>query len=507
MACRQSIFPLTDRAVPGTASNATPIAAPQEGQNPDQSRPSDGDDAGVSQEAEIVTQKQIARELPPTMDTARLLRDVPGVSTYEAGGVSGLPAIHRMADDRLNILIGGVQTTSACANHINPPLSYIGPANVERIEVYSGVMPVSKGGDSIGGTIIAEPKSPVFAPQAAKLLPPSSGGPQAALAPLPFLKLPAAGSTPVRRGRHLLVTGMISSFFRGNNNGISVSGTANVATNHWSLLYNGDWQRATNYHAGGAGKKILSTNFIAENHSGTLAYQNDGHYILAARRDPEHPHQGFPNQRMDMTGIVATQSKTKYKGLDDWGSCRRARLLEQRQIIRWASCRTSSQPTCRWPRSGQDYGYSVKAEIPLRGRSRGKDILRVGSEFHGFQLNDWWEPTGTWRGPTPMTMTMPPMMPGGMPMTMTKWMMPMNMMGPLTFWNINNGRRNRLGHYVEWDAEWNDQWSSLLGFRNDTVWFNTGPVSPYDWRDPLYMESCKSNMMTGGPDCSPRITR
>ena len=46
-------------------------------------------------------------------------------------------------------------------------------------------------------------------------------------------------------------------------------------------------------------------------------------------------------------------------------------------------------------------------------------------------------------------------------------MMPMNMMGPLTFWNINNGKRNRLGTYAEWDAEWNDQWSTLLGVRNE----------------------------------------
>ena len=105
-------------------------------------------------DAKIVDQKEIEKERPAVADTAKLLENTPGVSMYEAGGVSRLPAIHGMADDRLKIIVGGVQPTSACANHMNPPLSYIDPNNVQKIEVFSGVMPVSRGGDSIGGSII-----------------------------------------------------------------------------------------------------------------------------------------------------------------------------------------------------------------------------------------------------------------------------------------------------------------------------------------------------------------
>ena len=36
-----------------------------------------------------------------TSDTARMLEDQPGVSLYGAGGVSSLPVIHGMADDRI----------------------------------------------------------------------------------------------------------------------------------------------------------------------------------------------------------------------------------------------------------------------------------------------------------------------------------------------------------------------------------------------------------------------
>ena len=42
---------------------------------------------------------------------------------------------------------------------------------------------------------------------------------------------------------------------------------------------------------------------------------------------------------------------------------------------------------------GQNFGYSVKAEIPQSPR----DMLRVGNELHGYLLDDWW-PAVTWAG-------------------------------------------------------------------------------------------------------------
>ena len=86
-------------------------------------------------------------------DTAQLLDAQPGVSLYGNGGVSSLPAIHGMADDRVRIKVDGMDLISACANHMNPPLSYIDPSNVGSIKVFAGITPVSMGGDSIGGTI------------------------------------------------------------------------------------------------------------------------------------------------------------------------------------------------------------------------------------------------------------------------------------------------------------------------------------------------------------------
>ncbi len=422
------------------------------------------------QEALTLDQQQIARELPPTADAAQLLRDVPGVSLYEAGGVSRLPAIHGMADDRLNIQIGGVKVTSACANHMNPPLSYIDPNNIEKIQVYSGVTPVSVGGDSIGGTIIAEPKSPVFLPSQPKAAP----VPAPAIAALPLWPLAEPGQLRFGPDGGVLATGVISSFFRGNNNGITVAGAANVATQNWSLLYNGAWSRATDYHAGGAGHKILSTGFISENHSGTLAYQNNGHFLSLRGAVENIPYQGFPNQRMDMTKNRGYTVEGKYQGAYDWG------FVDARGYWNYVTHEMGflydKQPAYMpMATTGADYGYSIKAEIPFAKLSQ-QDLLRIGSEFHGFTLNDWWEPV-----------------PGQTSLLTGRF----NMMQPNTFWNVNNGYRNRISHYAEWEGRWNAQWSSLLGVRNDTVWMNTGPAQPYDWRNPVPMPMSGMSGMGG----------
>lgn len=386
---------------------------------------------------------------PTASDTAQLLTEAPGVGLYEAGGVSRLPSLRGLADDRIKIVLGGGEITSACANHMNPPLSYIDPNNVGKIEVLSGVTPVSKGGDSIAGTIIVSPKAPVFAGQAA----------------------PAAqGLSPFKTDK-LIASGTVSAFWRSTNNGISVSGTANAATDHFSLLYNGGYTRATDYHAGGNGPKVLSTGFIAENHSATLAYQNEGHLFTLQGGYQNIPYQGFVNQRMDMTGNRAYSANAGYKGAFEWGKLEANAYW--RHVAHVMGFLFDKQPSAMpMNTSGTDYGYSIKAEIPLTQT----DLIRIGNEFHGNHLNDWWPP-----------------IPGSM------------MMGPNTYWNINGGQRDRVGTFAEWEAKWSPQWSTLLGARNDIVWMNTGDAQAYDSRDPIPMDMgmggmAMSMMMMGWPN-------
>ena len=104
-----------------------------------------------------------------TSDSARLLQDVPGMSFNSAGGISSLPAIRGLADDRLRIQVDGMDLMSACPNHMNPALSYIDSSRVASVTVFAGIAPVSAGGDSIGGTIQMEAAPPRFAAPGEKL--------------------------------------------------------------------------------------------------------------------------------------------------------------------------------------------------------------------------------------------------------------------------------------------------------------------------------------------------
>lgn len=381
--------------------------------------------------ATVQSEEKLETARPAYSDTTQLLSDAPGVGLYEAGGVSRLPALRGLADDRIKILLGGAEVTSACANHMNPPLSYIDPNNVGRIEVLSGVTPVSKGGDSIAGTIRVEPKPPLFAGQGH----------------------PAAHGLSPWNSAKLLTSGSISAFYRSTNNGISVSGTANAATDHFSLLYNGGYTRGTDYHSGDNGPKVLSTGFIAENHSATLAYQNDGHLFTLQGGYQNIPYQGFVNQRMDMVANRSYRVNAGYEGAFEWGKLE-ARAYWQHTAHEMGFLYDKLPANMPMNTSGTDYGYSIKADIPLSP----SDVLRIGNEFHGNHLNDWW----------------PPIL-GSM------------MMGPNTYWNINGGQRDRVGTFAEWEAKWTPQWSTLLGVRNDIVWMNTGNVQAYDPRNPIPM--------------------
>ncbi len=87
-------------------------------------------------DASTVSNSQVAPLRAATSDTASLLRDVPGVSLYGAGGVSSLPSIHGLADDRLRVTVDGMDLIASCPNHMNPPLSYLDPTNVGSLKVY-----------------------------------------------------------------------------------------------------------------------------------------------------------------------------------------------------------------------------------------------------------------------------------------------------------------------------------------------------------------------------------
>lgn len=378
-----------------------------------------------------VTPTDIAAQRAATSDTASLLRDIPGVSLYGAGGVSSLPAIHGLADDRLRIKVDGMDLLSSCPNHMNSPLSYLDPSQVETLKVYAGITPVSVGGDSIGGTIIAETAAPEFA------------------AP----------------GQGHLLKGRVGAFYRSNNNARGGNLTATYATEMLNITYSGATTQADNYTAGGDFKttsatgrpghtlpldEVGSTAYKANNHALNLALKHDNHLFEVKYSFQDIPYEGFPNQRMDMLDNTAHRINLHYLGEFGWGSLD-ARAYHE-TVTHFMNFGDDKQfwygdaPGMPMHTESKNTGGVVKANIKLTAQ----DLLRVGGEYQRYQLDDWWPASGT-----------------GM------------MMAPNTFWNINDGQRDRTALFGEWESRINPAWTTLLGARYERVKKDAGPVQGY----------------------------
>jgi iron complex outermembrane receptor protein len=375
-------------------------------------------------EADILESKRAA-----VSDTAKLLEDTPGVSLYGAGGVSSLPVIHGLNDDRVKIDINGMTLTSACANHMNPPLSYIDRSNIGKITILTGVTPVSLGGDSIGGTISVQTPEPVFA----------------------------------EPGKDILLNGSVSSFYRSNGDAFGGSISAGVATENVRLDYTGSHTESMNYNDGN-GQIVKSTAYENQNHSAALSFKKDNHLVVIRGGQQHIPQQGFPNQRMDLTNNDSVFGNIMHKGIFDWGSLESRFYYESTQhsmdigedkhaqYLDANGGGSFAPPNDRMPMEtrGRNLGYKIMAEIPFNDR----DTFRVGNEFHSNKINDFWPPVGSLGAGN-------------------------NMMAPNDYYNINNGSRDRVGFFGEWEAQWNTEWKNMLGMRYDHTSTDTGDVQPY----------------------------
>ena len=370
--------------------------------------------------------------------------------------------IRGLADDRLRTQVDGVDVVAACPNHMNPPLSYIDPTAVAAIDVYAGVTPVSVGGDSIGGSIVVRTADPVFA-----------------------------------EGSGNLLQGSVGTFYRGNGDswGGNLAGT--FATDSVSLGYTGAYAQADNYKAGDDFKdytftgrvghtlpkdEVGSSAYESSNQAVRLAWRGDGHLLDFTYSYQDIPEQGFPNQRMDMTENTASRFNLAYTGQLDWGTLQARAYYQDTQhemdfgddkrfwygpgqppagsggdtAVNGSPCSPISGSMmvggqmvgCAagmpMKADGTTTGVSVNAAIPLTELG----LLRVGGEFQGFRLDDWWPPSGA-----------------GM------W--------PYEFLNINDGERDRYAAYGEWELT-SGRWSNIVGVRYEWVATDAGPVHGYN---------------------------
>ena len=386
------------------------------------------DGLGAPTGAAAPDEDDLARRRASTGDVTRLLEGIPGVDLAGAGGISSLPAIHGMADDRLRVQADGVDLQSACPNHMNSPLSYASPTKVGRIRVYDGVAPVSVGGDSLGGAIQVESAPAKFAR--------TDGG--------------------------TLLNAQAGAYFRSNGLGLGYHLGASAAGRWLRVEYAESGSRSDNYRAGGAfkdavpgreGGAVLPVDEVAAsayrgavNRSLGVDLRRSVHRLRVEASRQTVGFEGYPNQRMDMTANDNRLLNLRYHGVFGWGE------LEGRFAFQQTLHRMDMGP--------DRYSYGNGMPMETKARQRQASVralvpvgelgwLRFGIEGQYYTLFDWWPPVG-------------------------------GVMGPNAFWNVDYGQRAKAEAFAEWERSFGKAWTALFGLRGTRVGTDAAAVQGYD---------------------------
>ncbi|MDO6465882.1 TonB-dependent receptor [Pseudoalteromonas carrageenovora] len=317
-----------------------------------------------------------------------------GVDFSAAGGVSNLPILNGLMGDRVKVLVDGADVTAACANHMNPPLSYISANQITSYKVVAGVSPISAGGDNIAGVISVNSISPQY-------------GESSDLA---------------------WHSGYVSAKYSSIDNGRKLGVGARLASDTFSFNYQGSFSDADSYENGN-GDEVLDTLYRAQNHSLTAAMRDKKQQLVIKLTHQKIPYQGFANQYMDMTdntsyGAIAQYKRSfensEFEGQVNWHSVKHEMGFFSKEKTGMMPMETDSQ----------DISTQLKWRITLDKNSS----LLLGQEYYNYRIDDWW-----------------PAIEGS------------TMMGPNDYVNINNGKRERIALFAEYESQINKK-----------LWLNTG---------------------------------
>ena len=98
----------------------------------------------------------VAETIAITPDAAALLKKAPGANVNGNGPLTGIAQYRGMYGPRINVSVNGNNISSGGPNWMDPPLSYAPAAQLDSLEVYRGIAPVSAGQETIGGAINAK---------------------------------------------------------------------------------------------------------------------------------------------------------------------------------------------------------------------------------------------------------------------------------------------------------------------------------------------------------------
>ena len=381
----------------------------------------------------------IATKKNLNIDTGDILNNFLGTNSIKNGGFSSLPLLQGLSDDRIKVKIDGMDIISSCANHMNPPLSYTSPANINDIDVLAGLSSVSQGGDNIGGVINIKSNVIKF-----------------------------SGNTSMKS------SGKLQTFFKSNNDAAGLNLSFSQFNQDTALKYFGSFVEANNSFAGSsfknaglaasdrgylAGDEIGSTRFKNQNHKFTIAKKDQNQFYEATLSYQDSPYQSFPNQRMDSVGNTNYQINIRHKVDYVWGKVNsqvyyddtnhKHNFADDKKFTYTSMGSTSFGMPME--SDGKTFGVSVDTDYFMSDMS----TVKIGVELQLYGLDDKWESNSSGEG----------------------------MMSGNNFYNINNGERDRFDLYTQLDRVWSTNWLSSVGLRYGMVKTDAGEFQGYNNTD------------------------
>ena len=114
-----------------------------------------------------LAQIEVDREM--LVDTATVLKDIPGANVNANGPVTGIAQYRGMYGDRISVVIDHLGVVSGGPNAMDAPLSYVSPMITEQLSVVRGIPSVSLAPESIGGHVATSLSRGEFGTDASRL--------------------------------------------------------------------------------------------------------------------------------------------------------------------------------------------------------------------------------------------------------------------------------------------------------------------------------------------------
>ncbi len=351
------------------------------------------------------------------VDTASLLKRVPGANVNRNGPLTGIAAYRGMFGNRVNVMVDNSNMKEVGSNSMDPPLSHIPAPLTGSLKVTRGIAPVSSGIESMGGSMHAESKKGRFAD--------GDGIETSGTASI--------GYGSVNDGHYGALLGAVAN----KNHKVYLSGSKEKAR---------DFRRKNN-------SKVSPTQYDREAFTTGYGYQREGHEFGINYSNNNTGHSGTPALPMDIMYVRGGLYNTNYKW--DMGdgfelttnlTYQKMRHLMDNNTLRTAPTMMGSPMLMQNNTKVEAGGIDLALTMPLFDGA-----LTVG--VNGDQSNH----DGTITGSMAMMM-------GGMPMAFTSEF-------------FNRVERDRYSVFTEWTGDIAENLNLELGARFNHTWTDSGKVS------------------------------